>query len=103
MMKQLKTILGGALLAAALFVGGVQSASALSPFRFGVKAGMNINEMKFNEDAFSSKNRSGFTGGVMVQFVAPVINIGFDASLMYIGRRVSIPLPRTRLRAISRP
>ena len=86
MMKRLKTILGGALLTAALFVGGAQQASALSPFRFGVKAGVNINEMKFNEDAFSSKNRSGFTGGVMVQFVAPVINIGFDASLLYTHR-----------------
>lgn len=64
----------------------VQSVSALSPFRFGIKAGATINKMKFNEDAFSSDNRSGFTGGVTIQFVAPVINLGFDASLMYTHR-----------------
>lgn len=65
---------------------GVQTASAGSPLRFGIKAGVNINELKFNEDAFSAANRSGFTGGVTLQFVAPIINIGVDASAMYTHR-----------------
>ena len=66
------------------------SARAGSPVRFGVKAGMTINELKFNENAFDSDNRSGFTGGVMMQFVAPIINIGFDASLMYTHRSTKV-------------
>lgn len=62
-----------------------------SAFRFGIKAGVNINELKLNKEAFSSENRSGFTGGVTMQFVAPIINLGCDASVMYThrGSRIS--------------
>lgn len=85
-MKKIKQLFVVAAVAVAMLAGGVQQAKAASPLRFGVKAGVAINEMKFNEDAFSSANRSGFTGGVMLQFVAPIINIGFDASVMYTHR-----------------
>lgn len=56
------------------------------PFRFGIKAGVNVNELKIDKEAFSSENRSGFTGGVTVQFVAPIVNVGCDASVMYTHR-----------------
>lgn len=85
-MKTFKRLISLALLSLALLAGSVQQAVAASPVRFGVKAGVTINEMKFNEDAFSSANRSGFTGGLMMQFIAPIINLGFDASLLYTHR-----------------
>lgn len=85
-MKRMRKIVLAAAAALGLFAGASQSAQAGSPVRFGVKAGMTLNEMKFNERAFSSTNRSGFTGGLMMQFVAPVINVGFDASVMYTHR-----------------
>lgn len=85
-MRNIKKAMLAVAMAAGLFAVAVPGAQAGSPVRFGVKAGMTINEMKFNENAFSSSNRNGFTGGVMLQFVAPVINIGFDASLMYTHR-----------------
>lgn len=54
--------------------------------RFGVKAGVAVNNLHFNEDLLDSSNRTGFTGGIMTEFTVPVIGIGFDASLMYVHR-----------------
>lgn len=58
---------------------------AAAQFRWGIKAGMNINKMSFSNTEFltNSDNRSGFTGGVMAEFNVPLINLCFDASLMY--------------------
>lgn len=86
-MKKIKAALVSAIMLCAALVTGVQSASAGGPLRFGVKAGVNVNEMKFNESAFDASNRSGFTGGVTLQFVAPILNIGVDASVMYTHRQ----------------
>ena len=66
---------------------GSQSAQAGGPLRFAVKAGMQVNSLKLNEDVFSSSNREGFTGGVGLQFIAPLLNIGVDASAMYTHRQ----------------
>ncbi len=55
-------------------------------FRFGVKAGVNINKMHYNkalDDTFDPKNRAGFTAGVMTEFQVPLIGLCFDASLMF--------------------
>lgn len=86
-MKKIKAALVSAIMLCAALVAGVQSASAGGPLRFGVKAGVNVNEMKFNESAFDASNRPGFTGGVTLQFVAPILNIGVDASVMYTHRQ----------------
>ncbi len=85
-MNRITKFFASAVAAVALFFAFGQQAEAASPLRFGVKAGVSINEMKFNESAFSSSNRSGFTGGVTMQFIAPIINVGFDASVMYTHR-----------------
>lgn len=86
-MKSFKSVFAAVALLVALFAAGVQTASAGSPFRFGVKAGVALSELKFNEDAFSSSNRAGFTGGITLQFVAPIVNIGVDGSVMYTHRQ----------------
>ena len=57
--------------------------SANAGIRFGVKAGLNINNLHFNNKPFDAGNRAGFTGGVMTEIMIPVVGIGFDASLMY--------------------
>ncbi len=52
--------------------------------RFGIKAGLNVNSFKFNKESLvDSKNRCGWTAGVMTEFVVPVVGIGFDVSAMY--------------------
>lgn len=58
---------------------------ANAEFRFGIKAGLNINKLHTSslKDNFSSDNRAGVTAGVMTEFTVPIIGIGFDLSLMY--------------------
>lgn len=60
--------------------------SASAGFRFGVKAGANFNSLHLSKDLkdnFNTDNTAGFTGGVMTEFTAPIIGIGFDVSLLY--------------------
>lgn len=54
-------------------------------FRFGVKAGLNVDKMKFSDmqSTFSSDNGCGFTAGVMTEINIPIVGIGFDLSVMY--------------------
>lgn len=64
------------------------TSTASAQLRFGLKAGATFNNMKFNEDLFSSDNTTGFTGGAMLEFTVPVVGIGVDASVMYVRRSV---------------
>lgn len=68
---------------ALLLLAGV---AANAQFRFGLKAGIDVNSLHFNSDVFDDDNRAGFTGGAMVEFTVPVIGVGFDASVMYVRR-----------------
>ncbi len=78
-MKSLKHLLIVALMVA------FGCGQAAAEFRFGVKAGLNIDKLHTSDwkDNFSAGNRCGFTGGVMTEFTVPLIGIGFDLSLMY--------------------
>lgn len=62
---------------------GVGAANA--QFRFGVKAGLNLNKLHLSDavENFNSDNGCGFTAGLMTEFQIPVIGLCFDASLMY--------------------
>lgn len=59
------------------------STTANAEFRFGIKAGLNVDKLHLNEDVFESGNRCGFTGGVMAEFTVPIIGVGADLSVMY--------------------
>ena len=63
---------------------------AAAQLKFGLKAGVAVNALKFEHDGlnktFSSDNRAGFTGGAMLEFTAPVLGVGLDASVMYVHR-----------------
>lgn len=82
---KIKNILS-AIIVAIAFIAAGQSAQAGSPLRFGVKGGLTVNSLKFNNDLVGSENRCGWTAGVMTKFNVPLIGIGFDASLMYTHR-----------------
>lgn len=75
-------------LAAAVVVAICAAVPASAQFKFGAKVGMTVNSLHFNKSVFDSDNQSGFTGGLMLQFIAPALNIGFDASLMYVRRNL---------------
>lgn len=61
---------------------------ASAQFRFGLKAGATINKLSFDKDVLDSDNRTGFTGGVMMEFTAPLIGVGMDASILYANRSI---------------
>ncbi len=54
-------------------------------FRFGVKAGLNLNSLHLQDlkSNFKKDNGCGYTAGVMGELQVPVIGLGFDLSLMY--------------------
>lgn len=62
------------------------SVAASAQFSIGPRVGINVNSMRFDSDVFDSDNRAGFTGGLQVEFMVPVVNLGFDASVMYVHR-----------------
>ena len=72
-----------ALAVAMIALMGTQAANA--QFRFGIKAGLNLNKLHVNDwkNNFNQDNGCGFTGGVMTEFTVPLIGLCFDASLMY--------------------
>ena len=63
---------------------------ASAQFKFGLKAGMNVNSLKFDRGIFDSDNKAGFTGGAMIEFTVPVVGIGMDASVMYVRRTANV-------------
>lgn len=59
---------------------------ANAQFKFGPKVGMNISTLSLGgnlSDNFKSNNITSFTGGLMAEFMVPVIGVGLDASVMY--------------------
>ncbi|MDE6574455.1 MAG: PorT family protein [Muribaculaceae bacterium] len=79
-MKSLKALL---LACAAMLVVAVP---ASAQFRIGPRIGTEVNSMRLNKEVFDNENRAGFTGGVMCEFTVPIINLGFDLSVMYVHR-----------------
>ncbi len=63
----------------------VCAGAADAQFRFGIKAGMNINKLHFSDvnKNLQPDNSCGWNVGVMTEFTVPVIGLCFDASLMY--------------------
>jgi len=61
--------------------------AANAQFKYGIKAGLNVNKLKFSQDAMQQlldpKNNTGWTAGVMVEYTVPIIGIAVDASVMY--------------------
>ena len=82
-----------------LIVAAIVSIAAAVPasaqLKFGLKVGTAVNSLKFQsdnwEETFSTDNRAGFTGGAMLEFTAPMLSVGFDASVMYMHRSNTLP------------
>lgn len=64
--------------------------SANAQIKFGAKAGIVVNDLKFDKDIVSTDNRVGFTGGLMMEVNIPIVGLGVDASVMYVRRSSEI-------------
>ncbi len=83
-MKNLKRIVIAAIMIVAFTV------PASAQFAWGLKVGVNVNSLKFDGSGLDSDNRAGFTGGLMAEFMFPIVNLGVDASVMYVNRTTEI-------------
>lgn len=63
----------------------VMSISAANAgLRFGVKLGTNVNHLSTNiKSNFDKNNRAGFTGGVLAEYMTPLLGLGFDLGVQY--------------------
>ena len=67
------------------------SAQAKSGFGFGPKVGMNVNQMHFSgTDLIDGNNRCGFTAGLTAEYIAPILGLGVDISLMYSHMKTNV-------------
>ena len=83
----MKKIISLMMLFAAIVV--VQPAQAQS-VNFGVKGGMNNNEMKFDKSVFDSENRFGFFIGPTLKVALPLGGLGVDIAALYDQREAKV-------------
>ncbi len=85
-MKSIKRIVAIAIACVAIVV------PASAQISFGVKAGLNVEDVSFNKDIVTDvyDNHTGWTAGVMAEFTLPILGLGADASVMYANRKSAI-------------
>lgn len=71
-----------------LALAAVQPASA--QVKFGLKAGLNVTDMKLSEDVFDASNKAGWFIGPTVKFSLPIVGLGIDASALYDYRSAEV-------------
>lgn len=68
-----------------LFLIAACASFANAELRFGIKAGLNVNNLHLKDPnkIFDKDNGCGYTVGVMTEFQVPIIGLCFDLSAMY--------------------
>ena len=68
----------------ALLIAVMGIGAANAQFKFGVKAGVNVNHMSTNlGEIKDGNNQAGWTAGLMTEFQVPVVGLCLDLSVMY--------------------
>ncbi|MCH5239285.1 MAG: porin family protein [Muribaculaceae bacterium] len=67
----------------ALLIAVMSVGVANAQFKFGVKAGVNVNHLSLKNATLAENDKAGWTAGVMTEFQVPVIGLCLDLSLMY--------------------
>lgn len=78
-----------------LLLAFVSGFSAQAKFGIGPKLGVSISHLSISGDNlieknFNSDNRAGFTAGITAEYIAPVLGLGADISLMYMYQQTSL-------------
>lgn len=64
--------------------------AAQAQVKFGVKGGLNLTNMKFDESVVDKSSQAGFFIGPTVKFTLPVVGLGIDAAALYDQRSAKI-------------
>ena len=81
-MKKLFTILAVATLLVA--------APANAQLKFGLKGGLNINNVKLDKSIADADNQTGFFIGPMAEFTIPIVGVGAEVGLLYNNKSMKI-------------
>ena len=60
--------------------------TAQAQLKYGLKAGLNLSNVSLSGDIdqfLDTENLTGFQVGPMIEFTVPIINVGFDAAVLY--------------------
>ena len=77
--------------------------AAQAQVKFGVKGGLNITNMKFDESIVDKSNQAGFFIGPTVKFTLPVVGLGIDASALYDQRSAKLDGETVKQQSIQVP
>ena len=77
--------------------------AAQAQVKFGVKGGLNLTNMKFDNSAFDKSNQTGFFIGPTLNFTLPVIGLGIDASALYDQRSAEVNDEKLKQQSIQIP
>ena len=64
--------------------------AAQAQVKFGVKGGLNLTNMKFDNSIVDKSNQTGFFIGPTINFTLPVVGLGIDASALYDQRSAEV-------------
>ena len=64
--------------------------AAQAQLKFGVKGGLNLTSMKFDNSVVDPSNQTGFFIGPTIKFTLPVVGLGIDASALYDQRSAKV-------------
>ena len=89
----MKKIVGLILLAVMVLI----AVPAKSQIKFGIKGGLNISSVHFNKDLVGKDNVTGFNIGPMVEVMAPIMGVGFDAAILYSQKGIGVKIGRAHV------
>jgi hypothetical protein len=97
----LKTIISYMRKKVGLFTGIILMMLAVSTnaqVRFGVKGGLNVASVRFDDDFLSAENLTGFQIGPTIEALLPYVGVGIEASILYSQKGLYL---RNEMRTVS--
>lgn len=73
-----------------LAVMALAAVPAKSQIKFGIKGGLNVSSVHFNKKVIGKDNVTGFNIGPMMEVVAPIMGVGFDAAILYSQKGIGL-------------
>ena len=77
--------------------------AAQAQVKFGVKGGLNLTNMKFDNSVVDKSNQTGFFIGPTLNFTLPVVGLGIDASALYDQRSAEVNDEKIKQQSIQIP